>query len=152
MTLSNKVWKNVRLSVNKYEQYLAKEYQKSAEKQLLRWNKDVVKALSDPLDEKYWHSLRPIDRAFPYLNIGTLRDSISSGVKFKVTGQGNYSITAWADISAPHAQYTNHGFRKRADGGTPKWVGWVDDVFKGTRGFNSVEDIFELLVLERRGL
>jgi len=147
-----KVWKNIRLDINKYEQYLAKEYTRSAERQLGTWERAVEEVLSDPLPKQDWHRPRPLNRRFPYMNTGKQINSIHSGVNFKVTGQGNYSITAWGDITTPYSQYTSLGFRRRKDGKTPNWVGWMDDVFKGTRGFNSIEDIFSLLTLERAGL
>jgi len=150
--IGRKIWKNIRLDINKYQQHLAKGYADSARRQLSSWERAVERVLSDPLGKEDWHGIRDPSRKFPYLNTGTQVNSISSGVTFKSTGQGNFSITSWAEIEVPYAAFTSLGYKPRKDGKKPNWIGWMDDVFKGTRGFNSVEDIFELLTLERAGL
>lgn len=150
--IGRKLWKNIRLDINKYGQYLAKGYAESARRQLQGWEREVAAVLSDPLNESEWHKTRPLNRKFPHLNTGKQRDSVKSGIKFNTTGAGNYSITSWGEIGVPYAEFTSQGYRKRKDGKTPNWVGWMDDIFKGTRGFNSIDDIFELLTLERAGL
>ena len=150
--IGRKVWKNIRLDINKYSQYLAKGYAKSARVQLSSWERSVEAVLSDPLARSEWHKTRDLNRKFPHINTGHLRGSIASGVKFNTTGQGNYSITAWGSIGEKYAEFTSQGYRKRADGKKPRWIGWMDDIFKGTRGFNSIDDIFELLTLEKAGI
>jgi hypothetical protein len=147
-----KLYKNIRLDINKYQQFLANEYVRSARAQLSSWERSVEQVLSDPLNKSEWHKLRDPSRRFPYLNTGKQVDSIDVGVRMKSTAAGNFSITAWGEIRTPYSHFTSEGYKPRKDGIRPKWIGWMDDIFKGTRGFNSIEDIFELLTLERAGL
>ena len=147
--IGKKVWKNIRLSINDYEQQVAKDLKARAGYQLKNWESRVWDVLSDYLPKEDRHSLRDPSRLFPYLNSGKMRDNIHSGVRLQSTAAGNYSITSWAEIKVPYAAFTSQGLPKRADGITPKWVGWMDDIFKGTRGFYSVNDIFRLITLER---
>jgi len=150
--IGEKVWKNIRLSINDYEQQVAKDLLVRARYQLKNWENRVWDVLSDYLPKEDRHSLRDPSRLFPHLNSGRMRDSIDSGVRLRSTAAGNYSVTSWAEIKVPYASFTNQGFRQRADGIKPKWVGWMDDVFKGTRGFYSVNDIFRLITLEREAI
>ncbi len=147
-----KLWKNIRLDINKVTQSLAREYEKSAAQQLNSWKNRVYDVISDPLPESEWHRRRDPSRLFPHMNTGKQRNSINTGVKFKVTGQGNYSITGWTEIEVKYAEFTNQGYRKRGDGIKPQWIGWLDRVFYGHDGFNSVADVFDLLTLERAAL
>lgn len=150
--VGRKVWKNLRLSINKYSQFAAKELVTRARYDLQRWEADVRDVLSDPLAESQWHKLRDPSRQFPYLNTGNQVGSINSGVRMNVTGAGNYSITSWAEIDVPYAEFTSLGYKQRKDGIQPQWVGWLDDVFTGTRGFFSVADVFDRLVSDRLGV
>ncbi len=147
-----KAWKNIRLSINKYSQQASRDIVNRARYDLERWESDVRAVLSDPLAESEWHKLRNPNRAFPHANTGNQLFSIDSGVKMAATGAGNYSITSWAEIGVPYASFTSQGYPPRKDGITPNWVGWLDDVFKGTRGFFSVSDVFHRLVMERGGV
>lgn len=143
------VWKNIRLSINKYAQNTAEYLVQSAEQGLYAWKERTAAVLGDQLPESEWHDRRDPTRLFPYMNRGNQVRSIDAGVKYKVTGAGNYSISSWAKIGVPYAEFTSQGYRRRSDGVKPKWVGWMDDVFKGTRGFYSVKDVFERIALER---
>lgn len=145
-----KVWKNLRLGINKYEQSIAQELRRDAEQGLFGWRDRVIAKIDTPLEKAAWSSKRDPSRDFPYLNTGVQVNSISVGSKLKATGAGNYSITSWAEIGVPYAHFTSLGFRKRDDGKTPRWVGWLDDVFRGTRGFHSVDYVFNLIALERK--
>lgn len=150
--IGKKVWKNVRLSINKYTKQAAEDIINRAGYDLERWEADVLDVISDPLARNWWHKKRDPTRMWPHLNTGKQAGSISSGVKMHVTGQGNYAITSWAQIDVDYAEFTNQGYRPRADGEVPRWIGWLDDVFYGTRGFFSVSDVFKRLVSERGGV
>lgn len=143
------VWKNLRLSINKYAQDTAQYLVQSIERGLYAWKERTIDVLSDQLPESEWHRRRDPTRLFPHMNRGNQVNSVDAGVKYKVTGAGNYSISAWAKIGVPYADFTSQGYRRRSDGVKPKWIGWMDDVFRGTRGFYSVKDVFEQIVLER---
>ena len=147
-----KVWKNLRLSINRYSSQAAKDIIHRAGYDLERWEEDVKDVISDPLAASEWHKLRDPNRAFPYLNTGNQAGSIDSHIRMKATGAGNYAITSWAEIGVPYASFTSDGYPRRKDGITPNWVGWLDDVFYGTRGFFSVSDVFDRLVSERQGV
>ncbi len=147
-----KVWKNLRLSINNYSEQAATDLITRARYDLLRWESDVYAEISDPLAVSDWHKLRDPSRDFPYLNTGTQAGSIDSHVRMKVTGAGNFAITSWAEIAVPYAEFTNQGYPRRKDKIKPDWIGWLDDVFYGTRGFFSVSDVFDRLVAERQGV
>lgn len=144
-----KVWKNIRLSINKYSKLASEEIVNRARYDLERWEDDVLAEISDPLAKEEWGSLRDPTRMFPYLNTGNQAASVNSGVKSTSTGAGNYSITSWAEIGAEYLKFTNAGLPRRKDKKKPRWIGWVDDVFYGTRGFFSVADVFDRLTVER---
>ena len=150
--IGRKVWKNMRLSINNYTSQAARDIMHRAGYDLERWEHDVKDVLSDPLAKSEWSKLRDPSRPFPYLNTGNQIGSIISGVKMHATGAGNYAITSWAEIGVPYAEFTSLGYKFRADGKKPNWVGWLDDVFYGTRGFFSVSDVFDRLVSERQGV
>ena len=147
-----KVWKNMRLSINKYSEQASVDIVNRATHDLERWESDVIDVISDPLAASEWHKLRDPSRRWPHLNTGNQASNVSSHVRMKVTGAGNYAITSWAEIGLPYSSFTNEGYRHRADGQGPGWVGWLDDVFNGTRGFFSVSDVFNRLVMERQGV
>ena len=147
-----KVWKNIRLSINEYTKQAAQDIVHRATYDLERWEADVIGEISDPLAVSLWHKLRDPSRDFPHINDGKQVRSISSTSRSKSTGAGNYSITSWAEIGVPYASFTSDGYPRRADGETPNWVGWLDDVFEGTRGFFSVADVFDRLMSERQGV
>jgi hypothetical protein len=86
------------------------------------------------------------------MNRGKQLGSLDSGTKMKVTGAGNFSITSWAVVGTVYSEYTNQGYARRDDGTKPQWIGWLDRIFKGGAEFMSVEEIFDLLTLERQGL
>ena len=147
-----KVWKNIRLSINDYTKQASLDIVHRAQYDLLRWEDDVKAALSNPLAKSEWHKLRTPTYAFPYLNTGTQSRSIDSHTRVKSTGAGNYAITSWAEIGVPYASFTSDGYPRRANGDSPNWIGWMDDVFNGTRGFFSVSDVFDRLMSERQGV
>jgi hypothetical protein len=147
-----KLYKNIRLDINKYSQYLATEYMKSAQAQLRAWESNVYDVLSDPLPASEWHKKRDPSRLYPHMNTGKQLSTIDSGVRFKVTGAGNFSITSWAVVGTVYSEYTNQGYKRRKDGVKPQWIGWLTRIFKGGAEFISVDEIFDLLTLERQGL
>jgi len=154
-----KAWKNFTLSINNYRQSYAEDFLSISQEVLDSWEYDVKKALGVQLPKKYWHRRRPNYRKkFPYRNRGKLQDSIVATAKMKVTGQGNFSITGWAELAVPYASFTNIGVKRRKGVKTPPgWTGWVDDLLygDGRGGITSISDIFDILVTEReviRGL
>jgi hypothetical protein len=151
-----KVWKNFTLSINNTLQVHANDLLDVSQEVMKSWEIDLKRALGVQLSKKYWHRKRPnFRKKFPYRNTGKMQENITASAKMKVTGQGNFSITSWADIAVPYASYTNLGLRKRKNSkGTAGWTGWVDDVLygDGRGGVSSVSDVFNILVSEREAI
>jgi len=142
---TQKSWKNFRFSLEKYSDELISEYLKYATKATNKWEQSVKHAVGKQLPKQYWHSKRPNSRKlFPYKNTGSQQDSVLAGVTRRVSGQGNINITAWGQIKAPYAHYTNEGKPARAKGNGVAWKGWETDVFEGGRGkLTGMSDIFD---------
>ncbi len=149
-----KSWKNFRLSLEKYSDSMINEYAKYAQLSMEKWKKGTKSALNVQLPKSGWHKKRPNSRKlFPYRNTGTQVDSVIAGITKKVTGEGNVSITAWAEIDVPYATYTDNGQKHRKNGGEVGWVDWEKDIFSGHgRGrIKSIADIFKQLA-DRRSI
>ena len=114
---------------------------KAANAEMSKWREQVQALLSTKIPSRFLNRRRPHTRRYPYMNTGTLKNS----VKTRVRRSGKYGITLRAEISAPYAEKLNAGLRRRKDGKEPKWKGWVDRVLRNgdkTVGLKSVTDIF----------
>jgi hypothetical protein len=137
-----KLVKNFNLSLNKMTASIAKNFGVSANKEVMKWKKELYKKLSVHAAANIvkQHKQRPDDSDAPHFNQRTkgnstphLRDTIRAEVTSKFnTSETKRIISIVAGVGIlngqklGYAEDTNNGSPKRKDGTTPSWENWMD--------------------------
>ena len=141
------------LDFDKFFGYEVEDFELEGKDRLADWKWRVKQALSDRLPARFRHEKRPSDREYPFRDTGELRSNVNVGMTASVYGKSKAKIKFWADLSSPHAHYTDLNIRGRKDGSRTDWYGWIHRVFEQgdkSRGILSIRDIFDQMTKSRR--
>lgn len=132
-----------------YFTHSLEDLEKDASHQVKEWKTSLQKVLGDKRPSKYDHKLRPVERLYPFMGTGRLKDSIKSLTIKRITPKG-FTLTLWGSIGLGGA--TNEGFNRRSAEnyekyGTPNWYSWGNRVlYEGSKEVKSLGTIFNDLV------